>query len=110
MPELFTQGSAARPPRATGSFWAWLFNRIDDVLRVIEPHLPAASRRRAIDRAVAFVGERLNGDDGLGGIYPAIANSVMMYECLGRLKNDPNLLTAKSALKKLCLLYTSRCV
>jgi squalene-hopene/tetraprenyl-beta-curcumene cyclase len=108
VPELFTQGSAARPPRATGSFWAWLFNRIDDVLRVIEPHLPAASRRRAIDRAVAFVGERLNGDDGLGGIYPAIANSVMMYECLGRLKNDPNLLTAKSALKKLLVLAPGR--
>ena len=30
-----------------------------------------------------FVTERLNGDDGLGGIYPAIANSVMMFDTLG---------------------------
>ena len=27
--------------------------------------------------------ERLNGEDGLGAIYPAMANSVMMFDCLG---------------------------
>jgi len=32
-------------------------------------------RKRAIDRAVAFVEERLNGEDGLGAIYPAMAYS-----------------------------------
>ena len=37
------------------------------------------TRQRAIDRAVAWVGERLNGEDGLGAIFPAMANSVMMY-------------------------------
>ena len=39
----------------------------------------ARSRKRAIDKAVAFVTERLNGEDGLGAIYPAMANSVLMY-------------------------------
>jgi squalene-hopene/tetraprenyl-beta-curcumene cyclase len=29
------------------------------------------------------VTERLNGEDGLGAIYPAMANSVMMYDVLG---------------------------
>ena len=32
-------------------------------------------RKRAIDKAVAFVTERLNGEDGLGAIFPAMANS-----------------------------------
>ena len=27
--------------------------------------------------------ERLNGEDGLGGIFPAMANSLMMFDCLG---------------------------
>ena len=45
--------------------------------------LPERPRRRAIDKAVAFVDERLNGEDGLGGIFPAMVNSVMMYAALG---------------------------
>ena len=39
--------------------------------------------QRAIDSAVALVDERLNGEDGLGAIFPAMANSVMMYDALG---------------------------
>src|SRR5487761_418711 len=99
--ELFAPGTQVQPPRASGSPWAWLFNRIDDVLRLAEPHMPAGPRQRAIDAAVSFVTERLNGDDGLGGIYPAIANSVMMFECLGYAKDDAALRIATSALRKL---------
>ncbi len=44
---------------------------------------PRGPRQRAIDKAVAFVTERLNGEDGLGGIFPAMANSLMMFDCLG---------------------------
>jgi squalene-hopene/tetraprenyl-beta-curcumene cyclase len=36
---------------------------------------PADARRRAIEKAVTFVTERLNGEDGLGAIFPAIANA-----------------------------------
>ena len=39
--------------------------------------------QRAIDAAVAFIAERLNGEDGLGAIYPPMANTVMMYDALG---------------------------
>ena len=58
-------------------------------LRAAEPRFPAALRRRAIARAVAFVTERLNGEDGLGAIYPAMANSVMMFEVLGYREGSP---------------------
>ena len=51
------------------------FRVIDIVLRAAEPLLPKGSRKRAIDEAVAFVTERLNGKDGLGAIYPAMDNS-----------------------------------
>ena len=59
------------------------FGLLDRLLRAVEPFLPARSRQRAIDKAVAFVTERLNGEDGLGGIFPAMANSLMMFDCLG---------------------------
>ena len=59
-------------------------------LRLAEPIFPADPRRRAIERAVAFVTERLNGEDGLGGIFPAMANALMMFDCLGYPPDHPN--------------------
>ena len=56
-----------------------------------EPMFPADPRRRAIDKAVAFVTERLNGEDGLGGIFPAMANALMMFDCLGYPPDHPEL-------------------
>jgi squalene-hopene/tetraprenyl-beta-curcumene cyclase len=106
--ELFTPGSHLAPTRAHGSIWAVIFNALDAVLRLAEPIMPKAPRRRAIDKAVAFVTERLNGEDGLGGIYPAIANAVMMFECLGCAKDDPRLQIGKRALQKLLVLTPGR--
>ncbi|HVC51323.1 MAG TPA: squalene--hopene cyclase [Stellaceae bacterium] len=77
---------------------------LDRLLRRIEPWFPAASRRRAIARAVAFVTERLNGEDGLGGIFPAIANAVMMFHCLGYDPVHPSCVMAERAVKKLLVL------
>ncbi|MEQ9449524.1 MAG: prenyltransferase/squalene oxidase repeat-containing protein, partial [Rhodospirillaceae bacterium] len=59
----------------TGHWAGEVFLVIDKVLRAVEPHAPKGLRKRAIDRAVAFFTERLNGEDGLGAIFPAMANS-----------------------------------
>ena len=99
--ELFLPGTEAKPVRAQGSIWATIFNAIDDVLRWAEPWFPKRRRQRAIDAAVEFVTARLNGDDGLGGIYPAMANSVMMFDCLGVPPSDPRVATARAAIEKL---------
>jgi squalene-hopene/tetraprenyl-beta-curcumene cyclase len=81
--------------------WAFVFNSIDRVLRLVEPRMPRRSRDRAIRRAVAFTEERLNGQHGLGAIFPAMANSVMAMECLGYAKSDPKLVVAKQSLRNL---------
>ncbi len=99
--ELFLPGTETKPPKASGSIWASIFNVVDDVLRVVEPAFPKGMRRRAVDKAVAFVTERLNGEDGLGAIYPAIANSVMMFDCLKVPVSDPRVVTARAAVRKL---------
>src|SRR5207302_308658 len=77
---------------------------LDRLVRLAEPRFSAESRRRAIDKVVAFVTERLNGEDGLGGIFPAIANSLMMFDCLGYPPDHPDRVTAASALRKLVVL------
>ena len=81
--------------------WAPIFNIVDDVLRLCEPLLPKKTHRLALDAAMAFVSERLNGDDVLGAIYPAMANTVMMFDCLGVPETDPRVVIARAALKKL---------
>src|SRR5579864_1902159 len=106
--ELFVRGTKASPPRASGSIWAVLFDLIDDLLRWAEPWFPKRKRQQAIDAAVAFVTERLNGEDGLGGIYPAMANTVMMFDCLGVPASDPRVVTARAALRKLLVLKSGR--
>jgi squalene-hopene/tetraprenyl-beta-curcumene cyclase len=85
------------------SFWGAFFRSLDVVLHVAEPIAPLKMRRRAIERAYAWADERRNGEDGLGAIFPAMANLVMMYEALGVAKSDPRLVTAKIALRKLVI-------
>ncbi len=88
-------------PSNDRSGWATFFRGLDKVLRVGERFIPKSTRKRSIDLACAWVTERLNGEDGLGAIYPAMANAVMMYEALGYPKDDPNLTIAKLSIEKL---------
>jgi squalene-hopene/tetraprenyl-beta-curcumene cyclase len=90
------------------SLWGRFFKAVDTALRAIDPYFPGRNRRRAIDKAVAFVTERLNGDDGLGGIYPAIANSVMMFDSLGFAPDRPPAAIAWAAVRKLLVIEPDR--
>jgi squalene-hopene/tetraprenyl-beta-curcumene cyclase len=85
----------------TGHWGGSVFLLIDKILRRLDPHVPKGLRKRAIDRALEFFTERLNGDDGLGAIFPAMANSVMAMEALGFPKDHPGLMTAKRSIKRL---------
>src|SRR5665213_3287329 len=105
--ELFLEPPATIASLARGAHqkepWASGFFALDSVLKVVEPLFPMASRRRAIEKATAFVDERLNGEDGLGAIFPAMANAVMMYDALGYGEDHPNRATARAAIDKLLI-------
>ncbi len=83
-----------------------IFVALDGILRRIEPFAPKSLRARALARAVSFVRERLNGEDGLGAIYPAMANSVMMFDALGH--NDEAAATAWESVRKLLVVSPDR--
>src|SRR6266571_251134 len=70
-----TLGLAPKAPQQNAALF-WFFRGADRLLRLGEPIFSIWTRQRAIDAAVAWVLERLNGEDGLGGIYPAMANCV----------------------------------
>src|SRR6202043_1607916 len=95
--------------------WFYLFRGLDSILRAIEPLFPKKLRARAIDSAVAFIEERLNGEDGLGAIYPPMANTVMMYEGLGKPADYPPRAATRKGLDRLLVIgeheaYCQPCV
>jgi squalene-hopene/tetraprenyl-beta-curcumene cyclase len=87
----------------TGAFPGELFLLLDRLLRLVEPLFPSKPRERAIQAAIEFVTKRLNGDDGLGGIFPAMANSVMAFDTLGFAPDQPARKTAMSAIRGLLM-------
>jgi len=90
----------ARAPQQN-RYWFAFFRGVDVLLRLIEPLIPRALRRRAIERAVAFTVEHLNGEDGIGAIFPAMANSVLMFDTLGYPEDHPQRAIARRSVEKL---------
>lgn len=72
-------------PRGEHQTWPWahIFGEIDKLLRLIDPFLPRHTREKALQQAVDWTTGRLNGIDGLGAIFPAMVNSLLMYDLLG---------------------------
>jgi squalene-hopene/tetraprenyl-beta-curcumene cyclase len=94
-------------PKAPHQSMAWflLFRGIDAVLRVIEPMFPKKLRARAMAEAQAFVEERLNGEDGIGAIFPPMVNTVLMYDALGYPKDHPPRATTLRGIDKLLAIH-----
>src|SRR5208283_5526617 len=90
------------------SAWGRVFRHLDTMLRATQPVFPRPARRRAIETARAWVTERLNGDDGLGGIYPAMANSVMMFDTLGYAPDHPDAAIAWQSVRNLLVMQQDR--
>jgi len=99
-----TIGLAPKAPQQK-ALWFWFFRGVDLVLRFITPMFPKRWRQRAVERAVAWVTERLNGEDGLGAIFPAMANSVMMFDALGYPPHHPQRAIARKSIEKLLAVH-----
>jgi len=115
--ELFLPHGKVASKRAPHQKWHWsvFFGALDVVLKWFEPFWPKKLRARAIDECVRWTTERLNGEDGLGAIYPAMANSVMMYDVMGVEPSDPRRAIARKAVEKLLVVkgdeaYCQPCV
>ncbi len=115
--ELFVSYMAPPASRAPHQdrYWAALFHAFDTTLKRVRPFWPKTLRKRAVARCVDFVTERLNGEDGLGAIYPAMANSVMMFDALGYAPDHPDRAIARKSVDKLLVIrddeaYCQPCV
>ena len=103
--ELYTGRAAARRSNAADPKWLWTkgFTALDKVMKRLEPLWPKRRRAAAIEACRRWVVERLNGEDGLGAIYPAMANSVMMFDALGYGADHPDRAIARRSLDLLLI-------
>ncbi|MGN6116873.1 MAG: squalene--hopene cyclase [Nitrobacter sp.] len=117
--ELFLQDpkTIRTPARAPHQSPAWflLFSTLDKILRVVEPFFPKRLRNKAIQQALAFTEERLNGEDGMGAIFPPMANAVMVYDALGYPESYPPRKLQRDGIDKLLVVgeeeaYCQPCV
>ena len=118
VPELF-ENVVPAPRVSQGAnlkkTWVVGFGAIDAVLKAVQPIWPKGLRKRAIALCRDWVVERLNGEDGLGAIYPAMANSVMMFACLGYAEDHPHRAIARKSVENLLVIkdeeaYCQPCV
>jgi len=78
-----------------------VFLVLERTIRRVEPAIPWGLRRRALARCESWIVERLNGEDGLGAIFPAMVNAYEALDALGYGPGHPLRATAKRALARL---------
>ncbi len=83
-------------PRETVTQWSFL--TLDRVLAVGEKAIPGGVRRRAVEKALDWCMTRMNGEDGLGAIFPPMANLLMAFDTLGYARDHPARSTARRAI------------
>ena len=117
VPELYS--GLARPLTSQAAHvnpgWKRSFTALDWVLKRGDGRWPIGLRNRAIEACKAWVVERLNGENGLGAIYPAMANSVMMFDVLGYPADHPHRAMARASVERLLVIkedeaYCQPCV
>lgn len=87
----------------TGTWQGDAFLRLDRWLKRFEPHFSKRLRARAMARAEAFMCERLNGEHGLGAIFPAMVNSIMALDALGYVRTHPTRAAAMRSVRELII-------
>jgi squalene-hopene/tetraprenyl-beta-curcumene cyclase len=78
-----------------------IFLALDKFGRWAEPIIPKKIHDHAIEKAKDWIIERLNGEDGLGCIFPAMVNAYESLLLLGFPKDHEYIVTARKAIDKL---------
>ncbi len=88
---------------------------IERISRLFEKYFPKKMRNKAMKKAEAWMIARLNGVDGLGAIFPAMAASYEAMALLGYSEDNPLRQQTKEAIRRLLVIkgnsaYCQPCV
>ncbi len=81
-----------------------VFLGLDQLGRITEPFIPKAVRNLALKKAKDWFIERLNGEDGLGGISPAMMAAYEAMLLIGMPKDHEHVVMARKAIDKLLVI------
>jgi squalene-hopene/tetraprenyl-beta-curcumene cyclase len=81
-----------------------IFLGLDKLGLATRPLIPKKAHELAIAKAKDWFIERLNGEDGLGGIFPAMVGAYEALLLLGMPENHHHVLTARKAIDKLLVI------
>ncbi|HEY2622088.1 MAG TPA: squalene--hopene cyclase [Dyella sp.] len=102
VPELFvTPPEQERRYFSTSGFASRCFLLLDKIGRACDPLVPRALRQKAVKKAEQWILSRLNGEDGLGAIFPPMVNALEAMDLLGYAKDHPARATCLKSLQKL---------
>ena len=79
------------------------FEKVDYLLKSSEPYFSKKLRKKSIDLAYKWIIQRLNQNDGLGGIFPAMVNALISLELDDKKRFKNEIILAKKALKNLLI-------
>ncbi len=96
-----------RRPLGGSAALASVFLTVDRLARSLDALIPKALRAHALRRAEAWMVERLNGEDGLGAIFPAMVNALEALAVRGYSPDDPHRRDATRALQRLLVVNDS---
>lgn len=80
-----------------------VFMLVERLLSRIEPQLPQSIRQYSIGKAESWTLERLNGECGIGAIFPAMVNAYEALTLLGYPYDHPNRVQSRNALRGLLI-------
>jgi squalene-hopene/tetraprenyl-beta-curcumene cyclase len=77
---------------------------LDKLGRVTRPLIPQSMHESAIQKALDWFIERLNGEDGLGAIFPAMVAAYEAMLLVGMPEDHPHVVTARKAIDNLLVI------
>ena len=89
------------PPDSNSGFLLFFFRLLDSLLRYIEPKLSKKKKKQSLNDAYSWILERLNKNDGLGGIFPAMVNSFIALSIDEKNRFLKEINVVRNSLKKL---------
>lgn len=92
------------PKTENDNFLSKLFVKVDSLIKLIEPFIPLQIKDKSLELAYQWIIKRLNGKDGLGGIFPAMVNALIALNLDEKKRFVNQVATTKRAIKNLLVI------
>ena len=86
------------------NFFSKFFLFLDSFARIFFPMVPKKFKNYCELTAINWIIKRLNGEDGLGGIFPAMVNSLIALHTINKKKYEKQIEIARKAIDRLVVI------